>query len=104
LKLCRWGVLSIVPPVIAIALALITKEVVFSLLLGIMSGTLIYRIAAGGGIFGAVQVTTDLMITKVGENSSMVIFLAMLGALELIDTALQESVMEKCGFPPARAD
>ncbi|GHV81453.1 Na+/H+ antiporter [Spirochaetia bacterium] len=80
------GVLSILPPVIAISLALITKEVIFSLLLGIMSGTLIYSVAAGGTLLGAFHVTTELMITKVGANSSMVIFLAMLGALVALIT------------------
>ena len=33
------GWLSILPPVIAIILALITKEVLFSLITGILSGT-----------------------------------------------------------------
>ena len=36
------GWLSIVPPIVAIALALITKEVLSSLVLGILTGTLIY--------------------------------------------------------------
>ncbi|GHV74989.1 Na+/H+ antiporter [Spirochaetia bacterium] len=80
------GILSILPPVIAISLALITKEVIFSLLLGIMSGTLIYSVAAGLGVLGAFHVTTGLMITKVGANSAMVIFLAMLGALVALVT------------------
>ncbi|GHT77132.1 Na+/H+ antiporter [Spirochaetia bacterium] len=80
------GILSILPPVIAISLALITKEVIFSLLLGIMSGTLIYSLAMGLGFVGAFHVTTGLMITKVGGNSAMVIFLAMLGALVALIT------------------
>mgnify|MGYP007000025192 FL=1 len=41
------GWLSILPPVIAIILALITKEVLFSLITGILSGTLIYSFASG---------------------------------------------------------
>ena len=36
------GLLSILPPIIAIALALLTRQVVFSLIIGIFSGTLIY--------------------------------------------------------------
>ena len=36
------GWLSIIPPIIAIALALLTKEVISSLIIGILSGTLIY--------------------------------------------------------------
>ncbi|GHV02562.1 Na+/H+ antiporter [Spirochaetia bacterium] len=80
------GILSILPPLIAISLALITKEVIFSLLLGIMSGTLIYSFAMGLGFFGAFYTTMNLMITKIGDNASMVIFLAMLGALVALIT------------------
>ena len=36
----QW--LSIVPPIVAIGLALITKEVFSSLFIGILTGTLIY--------------------------------------------------------------
>ena len=39
LEAINAGILSIVPPVVAIVLALVTKEVVFSLVLGILSGT-----------------------------------------------------------------
>ena len=37
------GILSILPPIIAIALALITKEVISSLLVGIFFGTFIVQ-------------------------------------------------------------
>ena len=40
------GWLSILPPMIAIILALITKEVLFSLIAGVLSGTIIYSIAS----------------------------------------------------------
>ncbi|MDR0761140.1 MAG: Na+/H+ antiporter NhaC family protein, partial [Treponema sp.] len=80
------GWLSILPPLIAISLALITKEVIFSLLMGILSGTFIYCLMAGLGVFGTFHVTIDLMISKVGSNASMVIFLAMLGALVALIT------------------
>jgi Na+/H+ antiporter NhaC len=80
------GILSILPPLIAISLALITKEVIFSLILGILSGTFIYSLAAGLSVFATFHVASDLMITKVGDNASMVIFLAVLGALVAIIT------------------
>ena len=38
------GFLSIIPPIVAIVLALVTKEVIFSLLLGVFSGTIIYSV------------------------------------------------------------
>ena len=41
------GWLSLVPPLLAISLALITKEVISSLIVGILSGALIYSLAAG---------------------------------------------------------
>ena len=37
------GFLSIIPPIVAIVLALVTKEVIFSLLLGVFSGTIIIQ-------------------------------------------------------------
>jgi Na+/H+ antiporter NhaC len=82
------GVLSVLPPVIAIALALVTKEVIFSLLLGILSGTVIYSFAVGGGIIGVFTTTVDLAISKVadGDNAAMIIFLALLGALVALIT------------------
>jgi Na+/H+ antiporter NhaC len=80
------GFLSVVPPLIAISLALITKEVIFSLLFGIMTGVGIYTFTRGLGFTAIFSTTIDLMITKVGENASMVIFLAMLGALVALVT------------------
>jgi Na+/H+ antiporter NhaC len=80
------GILSIIPPIIAITLALLTKEVVFSLLLGIMSGTIIYSTVLHLGFAGIFSTTVDLMIAKVGGNASMMIFLALLGALVAVIT------------------
>ena len=52
------GWLSIIPPIIAIALALITKEVISSLIIGILSGTLIYSCIVGANpIVGTVDYT-----------------------------------------------
>ncbi len=75
------GILSVVPPLVAIVLALITKEVVFSLILGILSGTAIYAFATGSGIVGMFDVTVSLMIEKLSENTSMIVFLCLLGIL-----------------------
>jgi Na+/H+ antiporter NhaC len=80
------GFWSIVPPIIAIALSLITKEVIFSLLMGILSGTLIYSVVVGAGFTGIFYVAINLMIDKVGSNASMVLFLALLGALVALIT------------------
>lgn len=75
------GWLSILPPVIAIVLALCTKEVISSLLIGILSGTFIYAVGMDHAnlLMGTVQTTFKLMSTKVDFNILM--FCTMLGAL-----------------------
>jgi len=80
------GWLSLIPPLLAIALALITKEVISSLLIGIFAGALIYATHTGGGIVEAASVTFTLMSEKIGENASILIFLGLLGALVAIVT------------------
>ncbi len=75
------GWLSILPPVIAIALALLTKEVYSSLFIGIVSGMLIYAFASGGTIISAAAMTFDMMSSKISDNSYMIIFLALLWAV-----------------------
>ena len=73
------GVLCLLPPIIAIGLALITKEVISSLILGILSGTLIYSFSTGGGPVNAVKNTFIIMSDEF--DASMIIFLCILGAL-----------------------
>jgi Na+/H+ antiporter NhaC len=81
------GILSVVPPLVAIVLALITKEVIFSLLVGIMSGALICSFMPGGlGLLGIFTVSIETMGEKLGDNATMVIFLALLGGLVALVT------------------
>lgn len=75
------GWLSILPPIIAIALALITKEVYSSLFIGITTGMLIYAFSSGGNIFSAAALTFDMMSSKIADNAYMIIFLALLWAV-----------------------
>ena len=72
--------LSLLPPIIAIALALITKEVYTSLFVGILSGALLY---ANGNIWTMVTFTFDTMIGKISDswNVGILIFLVLLGVL-----------------------
>lgn len=80
------GALSILPPIIAIILALITKQVLFSLMAGVLSGSVIYSIAAGlNPVVGPVQVTFDTMIEKMDLN--IMIFCFLLGALVFLVNA-----------------
>lgn len=84
------GILSILPPVIAIGLALVTKEVISSLIIGILSGTFIYAAhTAAGPVAVAVKTfdtTMTLMADKLAANTAIIIFLALLGALVVIIT------------------
>lgn len=76
-----YGFLSILPPIIAIILALLTKEVLTSLLSGIILGGIIYT---RGNILLAFEEVFKLMGKKVGDNSLMIIFLALLGSLVMV--------------------
>ena len=78
------GWISLLPPIIAIALALITKEVYSSLFIGLFSGMLIYAFAGGGNIFSAVAMTFDMMYSKIADNAYMIIFLALLWAVVVL--------------------
>ena len=72
--------LSLLPPVIAIALALLTKEVYSSLFVGILTGALIH---ANWNIWGMVTGTFDTMIGKICDswNVGILIFLVLLGMM-----------------------
>ncbi|KNZ40959.1 Na+/H+ antiporter NhaC family protein [Acetobacterium bakii] len=82
------GILSIIPPIIAIALALISKEVISSLLIGILSGSLIYSLATGGGIIEMGTIAFGTMAETVGSPGkfNIILFLALLGALVYVVT------------------
>lgn len=80
------GIWSIIPPIIAIILALITKEVVFSLILGILSGTIIYSLLTGLGFMGFFDTLVRLMCDKLADNTSLILFLCMLGILVALVT------------------
>ena len=73
-------VCALLPPIIAIALALITKEVYSSLFIGILSGALIY---SNFNVWGMVTNTFDVMISKLSDswNVGILIFLVILGMM-----------------------
>jgi len=73
--------MALVPPVIAIVLALITKEVYSSLFIGIVAGALFY---ANFDVVGAVNaIVNDGLIANVGDtwNAGILIFLVLLGIM-----------------------
>ncbi len=75
------GWVSILPPLIAIILALITKEVYSSLFLGVLSGMVIYVISAGEPFMAVFSRLFDMMAQKIADNAYMIIFLALLWAV-----------------------
>ncbi len=69
---------SILPPVITIVLALWTKEVYMSLIIGIFSGALLFT---GGNILESILMMFTVMSDKVGSNVNILVFLVILGIL-----------------------
>ena len=69
---------SVLPPVITIVLALATKEVYMSLLIGIFSGALLYT---DFNVLNAIMTLFEVMADKVGGNINILIFLVILGIL-----------------------
>ncbi len=80
------GIWSLVPPVVAITLALITREIVLSLVAAILSGTLVHVAFSGGGAIEAFKLFNDLIGQKTAANMPMVLFLCLLGALVSVVT------------------
>ena len=82
--LMETGWLSLLPPIVAITLALLTKEVYSSLFIGIFSGMLIYAYAGGGTIISAAATAFDMMAAKISDNSYMIVFLSLLWAVVVL--------------------
>lgn len=76
----HFGLLSILPPLLTIILAVVTKDVIFSLFTGILSGTLI---AAGGNPYYALVNLSDLLADTLadGWNIRIMMFTILLGLL-----------------------
>ena len=69
---------SLLPPVVAIVLALITKEVYSSLFLGIIVGCFLY---VNGDPLAALQDFVDRICTNAGDNMGILMFLVILGTM-----------------------
>jgi Na+/H+ antiporter NhaC len=71
---------SILPPVLAIVLAIITRQVIFSLLAGLLLG---YSILQGGNIFLGFLDTMDglIMVFQDAGNVRIVVFTLLIGSL-----------------------
>ncbi len=72
---------AFMPAIIAIVLALVTKQVYVSLFLGIFVGSIMY---AGGDPIKALFTLYQVMSEKVGSNTPIIVFLVVLGILVVL--------------------
>ncbi len=72
---------AFLPAVIAIVLALVTKQVYISLFFGIFVGAMMY---AGGNPLKALFTLYQVMSEKVGGNTPIIVFLVVLGILVVL--------------------
>ena len=86
LEMIETGWLSILPPLIAIILALKTKEVYSSLFAGVLSGMLIYCFKTGSTILEAIRYVLDMVAYKIGDNGYMILYLSLLGSVVMVVT------------------
>ena len=75
MEMTAW---SVFPPILTIFLALLTKEVYFSLIIGIFSGAMLFT---GGNFFQSIMTFFEIMAAKVGGNVNILAFLVILGIL-----------------------
>ena len=92
---------ALLPPVIAIVLALITKEVYMSLFIGVVTGALLYT---NFSPVGTIEAIFEVMMEKLGDswNVGILIFLVFLGIIVALMTRAGGSAacfaMEYCLF------
>ena len=84
---------AFMPAIIAILLALITRQVYVSLFLGVFVGAMMY---AGGNPLEAMFTLYQVMSEKVGGNTPIIVFLVILGILVVL--------MQKSGGAKAYGD
>ena len=86
--LISTGAWSIIPPILALGLALITKEVYSSLIIGVFSGMVIYQFTLNGAGFeqlvDSFTMVPGMMAEQIGSNGALLLFLALLGALTVV--------------------
>ena len=80
------GLWSLVPPLVAIVLALFTREIVLSLVAAILSGAAVHVAMTHGDVLDVFKLFTDILADKMAANLSMLLFLCILGALVSVVT------------------
>ena len=86
--LISTGAWSIIPPILALVMALVTKEVYSSLTVGVFVGMVIYQFSLNGvGVeqgIDALCMVPQMMAEQIGGNAALLLFLALLGALTVV--------------------
>ena len=87
-ELISTGAWSIIPPILALVLALLTKEVYSSLTIGVFSGMLIYQFSLNGAgvqqVADSVTMVPRVMAEQIGSNGGLILFMCLLGALTVV--------------------
>ena len=78
---------ALIPPVLAIVLALVTKEVYSSLFIGIVSGALLYSHFSFEGTVNHIFVDGIISVLSEKWNVGIIIFLVFLGAMVVLMNA-----------------
>ena len=86
--LISCGIWSIIPPLLALGLALITKEVYSSLTVGVLVGMVIYQFTLNGvggeQLVSSFAMVPQMMAEQIAGNGALLLFLALLGALTVV--------------------
>lgn len=87
-ELIATGAWSILPPLLALGLALITKEVYSSLAIGVFAGMIIYQFTLNGAgvdqLIASFVMVPQMMVEQMASNAALLLFLALLGALTVV--------------------
>ena len=77
----EYGFLSILPPLLAVILAIITKETLISLLSGVILGNFILK---HGSFIPSLKKTLDDLLVQINGNTSVVVFSFLVGAIIIL--------------------
>ena len=87
-ELISTGAWSILPPLLALGLALITKEVYTSLTIGVFVGMIIYQFTLNGAgveqFIASFTMVPRMMAEQISGNGALLLFLGLLGALTVV--------------------
>lgn len=71
------GILSLLPPIVTIVLAVITKDTIISLLIGALLGATI--LSGWNPLVGTVKLFQDYIVPSIGNNTGLFLFVALIG-------------------------